>query len=303
LSIEGNARKKDEVYPIYNKNFDLFPINPDLEELLVNTPPLLSPFGEYSTSSNAKTLFYRKIKNIATESPLMVFNSDLSGNKTAVIAGEGIWLWRIYDFKQNSNHYIFNELINNTVQFLTLKETKDRLMIHNDHIFTETQAVTFKAEVYDKDYKTLNNCLIQLKITDSEKNEYMNIFENKSNYYSLTTKKFPEGDYFWIAETTVNGEKYKKEGMFMVVAQNMEYDNLTANHNILNKMSKNSGGKLFYPDQTNELLQTIKTNENIVPVAYSEKKSNNMINFKLIFFLLLLMLSSEWFLRKFFGAY
>jgi hypothetical protein len=303
LKTGGYSNKSDEVQGILNTGFDLFSVNPEIGEIAANAPPLLSPFGEYTTSAEAQILFYRKVKNIETKQALFMFNNGINGQKNAVIAGEGIWRWRLFDYKLNGNHFLFNELINKTIQYMTVREMKEQFKIIADRIVPETKIVEFKAETYDKNYRTIENSVIKLKIFDSNRNEYPYQFEKSGNYYKLSTQKFLEGDYTWKAETVIEGKKFTKEGVFSVVAFDIENDNTVANHNILYKLSKNSGGKLFYPDHIDELLKTIENDENIVPVAYTEKKSNRLINFKIIFIILTILLSGEWFLRKFHGGY
>ena len=297
------SNSADEVNGILNQNFSLFDIDSDIQEVTLNSPPILSAFGEYKLSGNSEVLFYRKIKNINTEQALFVFNSVSGGKKSAVLSGEGIWHWRIYDYKINQNNYLFNELINKTIQYLTQKETKERFKIISEKIIPENQDVVFKAEFYSKEYELINESEIKLTITDSTKNTTVFIFEKSGKSYKLNVKKLQAGDYTWKAETVHKGKKYSKTGILSVVPLNIEAEKTTANHNILYKLSKETGGKFFYTNESEKLIKEIQNNENIVPVAFSEKKTEALINYKLIFFLILTFLSAEWFMRKFFGAY
>ncbi|MCD4794302.1 MAG: hypothetical protein K8R54_13790 [Bacteroidales bacterium] len=303
LKTGAYSNSADEVTGILNKNFSLFDLNPEIQEITLNSPPILSAFGDYKISGNSEILFYRKIKNINTEQALIVFNSVPGGKKSVVITGEGIWRWRMYDYKTNQNHYLFNELINKIVQHLTQKETKERFKIISEKIIPENQDAVFKAEFYSKEYELINEPEVSLTITDSAKNSKNFIFEKSGKSYKLNAKKLQAGDYTWKAETIYKGKKYKKEGILSVVPVNIEAEKTTANHNLLYKLSKETGGKFFYANETEKLIKDIQNNENIVPVAFSEKKTEALINYKLIFFLILILLSAEWFMRKFFGAY
>jgi len=303
LTTGAYANSADEVQGKLNKNFTLFEINPDIETISLNAPPMLSAFGNYKTSGDAQILFTRKVRNIDTGLPLIVFNSSIGGKKTAVITGEGIWRWRIFDYKTNQNHYLFNELINKTVQYLTQRETKEHFKVIAEKIIPENQEVVIKAEVYDKNFELINTGDVKIQITDSAKQVKDYVFEKSGKSYKLNAGKLNSGDYSWKAETVFEGKKYKKEGIFSIVPLNIEDENTLANHNILYKISENTGGKLIYPNETGKLIELIKNNENIVPVAYSEKKTESLINFKIIFFLILALLSGEWFMRKYHGAY
>jgi hypothetical protein len=51
------------------------------------------------------------------------------------------------------------------------------------------------------------------------------------------------------------------------------------------------------------MLQDLKNRKDITSVSYEEINFNDLIDYKILFFLLLLFLSLEWFLRRWFGAY
>jgi hypothetical protein len=303
LKTGAYANSNDNVQGTLNKDFSLFKLNPEIETISLNSPPLLSPFGEYKVFGIGQILFSRTIKTIDTKQALIAFNPDFGGRKSAVITGEGIWRWRITDYKLNSNHYLFNELINKSIQYLIQNENKEIFTIITEKIFSENEAVKFKAEIRNSEHELINEPLVKLKITDSQNQSEEFIFNKKENTYFLQTGKLKPGDYRWKAETVFEGKTYQKEGIFAVLPLNIESENLTADHNLLYKISVKTGGELFYPNQLSKLFETIQNNNNIAPVAYSEKKTESLINFKLIFFLIIILLASEWFMRKYNGGY
>ena len=303
LTTGAYSNAPDEVRGKLNTNFKLFDINPEIESITLNSPPLISAFGDYKLSASSQTLFLRQIKNINTKLPLIVFNSGNGNKKSAVITGEGIWRWRIYDYKLNQNHYLFNELINSIVQYLISKENKSRFKIISEKIIPENQDVVFKAETYDKDYKLCEVDKINLQLRDSL-NKISNFkFKKNGKIYRLNLKKLAVGDYKYKAETVIDGKKYKQNGIFSVIPINAESGVTEANHKILYKISKHTNGKLFLPKNVKKLINEIRENDNIKPVSYSEKKSEALINFKLLFFIILILLAAEWFLRKYHGGY
>ncbi len=300
LTTGAYSNAPDEVTGKLNTKFNLFDINSEIETITLNSPPIVSAFGDYKLSGFSQILFYRQIKNINTQLPLIAF---LNGNKkTAFITGEGIWRWRIYDYKLNQNHYLFNELINSIVQYLISKENKNRFNLISERIIPENQNVIFKAETYDKNFQLTKVDNINFQLTDSAKNISNFKFKRYGNAYRLNLKKLAAGDYKYKAETVIEGKKYRQNGIFSVVPVNAEYAVTQANHELLFKIAKHTGGKMYSPEEEKKLLTEISKNENIKPVSYREKKNEPLINFKLIFFIILVLLSSEWFMRKYFGA-
>ncbi|MEO1436373.1 MAG: hypothetical protein AAFV80_12605 [Bacteroidota bacterium] len=68
-------------------------------------------------------------------------------------------------------------------------------------------------------------------------------------------------------------------------------------------LSEQFGGELVYDEQIGELPTKIQNSGNVAPVIYSTTKTRSIINLKWIFFVLLALLSMEWFARKYFGGY
>ena len=82
----------------------------------------------------------------------------------------------------------------------------------------------------------------------------------------------------------------------------VEFLQTVADHQLLNQLSTQSEGKLFYPTQADELIKTIKQNTTIKPIIYKQEEVKSWINLKWIFFIVLGFLSVEWFVRKWNGS-
>jgi hypothetical protein len=84
---------------------------------------------------------------------------------------------------------------------------------------------------------------------------------------------------------------------------NIENTDLQANHKLLYQLAENSGGKFFARNQKEELISALKNNDRMVVKTFFQEMVNELINLKWIFALILVLLSLEWFLRKFWGIY
>jgi hypothetical protein len=83
----------------------------------------------------------------------------------------------------------------------------------------------------------------------------------------------------------------------------LELFETTANHAVLRALSTKFGGETVFPAQLTSILEKIKANQTVKPVIYQTTSTNPLINLKWIFALLALLLSAEWFLRRYFGSY
>jgi len=112
-----------------------------------------------------------------------------------------------------------------------------------------------------------------------------------------------QGVYSWSASTVFQEQRYSKKGTFLVREIKIEYLNTVANHRILKTIASNSGGEFFFPNEIEKLQNNIDKRDDMVTVVYQEKEFDDLIDYKWLFALIVLLLSVEWFIRKFNGAY
>lgn len=302
LNILAAKSNVNEALPVINPQFPLFTTDDDLLKLSENFPPLISPYGDYKTSNATNTLFTQKIGSVKTNQPLILFANNLQA-KTGIIAGEGIWRWRITDFVKNNSHMVFDQFISKIIQYLSVKEDKSFFRINCNHNFLENEPVEFTAEVYNQSYELITTPEVNLIITDEKGKNYPYVFTKTSNSYYLNAGSFPVGNYKYKAQTKEGGKIYTKTGEFIMVPLNVEALNTVADHNLLYKLAKNHSGEMFYPSNMQQLVNKLQKREDIKKVSYAEKRYNDFNNVFWILLLLLALLGAEWFMRKRAGGY
>jgi hypothetical protein len=78
--------------------------------------------------------------------------------------------------------------------------------------------------------------------------------------------------------------------------------NTKADFGLLREMAKNNAGQFYTAEKFEACIEDLKKNNSITSVSYNEKRPDELINLKWIFFLLLFIISAEWFIRKYEGA-
>jgi len=302
LSINGSNNKFDVALPELVTTFPLFTISEKTQKRINSFPPLSAPFGNYKLTPNSYSLLNQKIGSVVTENPLMVFFQNQT-KKVAVLAGEGIWKWRMQDYLRNNNQDAFNELINKTVQFLSIKEDKSKFRIITPNVFLENEEIILNAELYNDSYELINEPEITVDLIDEEKKKYNFIFNKTATSYLLNAGVLPIGFYHYKAKVKWGTKEYVEEGKFQINPILLEANNTVANHQLLQNLATKYGGEIIYPKELEKLLEKLKNNDVIVPIIYEENDLKELINLKWIFFILLSLLSLEWFLRKRNGAY
>lgn len=292
----------NEAQAVFNPDFTLFTVGEATQKSLEAFPPLLVPFGEYNTANSANPLFYQQIGPVVTSYPLVVFNQTLD-NKTGVIAGEGIWKWRLHDYLKNNNHNAFNEIITKMIQFLSVKVDKSFFKVLGANNFLENESVNFDAEVYNQSYELINDPEVEMTITNSSGDTYPFVFGKTAKAYQLSAGILPVDNYTYEARVRDGDKIYSVKGAFTISPLNIEAVNTIADHNLLFQLAYKTSGKMVYPGQLDQIPDMLRQREDITTITYTQKKYSELINIPWILVLILALLSIEWFIRKRGGSY
>lgn len=302
VGFSGMTRQTEEVGFALNPSFKEILISPKIIQLFSEAPPLQAPFGSISYSNAIDILAYQKVGNIQMDQPLIYFTQK-GPSRLGVIMGEGIWRWRLYDQLQNGSTDNFKEFFDKLITYLAVKENKEPFRVRLGSEFTENEDIVVEAELYNKSYDLINEPEVSFEYTNEEGKTFESFFVKTADAYRLDLGKLNQGIYTWKGQTNFQGETYIKEGTFLVKEVKLELLNSQANHRLLRNIADNSGGEFFFPAEIDGLAKSIKERDDLVTVVYQEKSFDDIIDKKWIFWLIIVLIAAEYFLRKYHGAY
>jgi hypothetical protein len=301
LQISGTSQNGNDVFPIYQPSFSKFTLNEATLKTIQTLPPLLSPFGRYQEATTADIFYRQQIGSIQTGNPLILFN-EVNGKKIGMICGEGIWRWRLNEFAQNKNFDATDEIINKCVQYLTVKGDKRRFRIHTPkNIFNANEAIQIDAELYNESYELVNDVDANCVVKGDNGKEYSFTFDKTINAYTLNAGILPVGNYTVNAKATYKAKANVAVCNFSVRPVIIETLNTQANHQLLNILANQSGGKMYSPASMTEIVNDIENNNKVKSILFDTFNTQPLIDMKWLFFIILLLLISEWFIRKYNG--
>lgn len=277
-----------------NNQFSLFNLEGVPEDLSF-LPPLSVPFANYPNLSKSMVMFYQVVGNIKTEKPLIFFSENAS-QRVGIIAGEGIWRWFLAEYAQHQNQQVSKEIVQKTLQFLMIRQQKKSFIVELPNENYET-GVRITAKIYNKSHELITYPQIEFTVFDKQKRKYTHIFQKADMDYFLNLK-LPIGEYKFEAKTKVGDEEFKQKGEFVVQASQLEKQNLQADFHLLYNLAKQNGGKMYLPKELDKIKTAIENNPSVKNINYTVEQSEALIDKKLIFLLLIILLTSEWFLRK-----
>lgn len=294
------ANKANDVEASLKKEFALFSVSNELQGYFKEFPAVKCAFKSGINTNGINTLLAQKIGVVETEEPLLFF-TEINNIKYGAFTGDGLWRWKLRDYADHENHNLFNELISKTVQYLSVKADKSFFRVYTKKIINENEPLDFTAEVYNQSYELVTEPDVTMTLKDESGKTFNYTFSKKQNMYQLSAGIMKAGEYTYEAKVKYGDKLFSKSGVVVIKEIVAEKLNTVANHQLLFQLAKESGGEIVYPNQLKKLEKTILESDNIKSITYSHKQLTDLVNLKWIFFLIIALLSTEWFLRKYNG--
>ncbi|MCS6991261.1 MAG: hypothetical protein NZL95_05305 [Chitinophagales bacterium] len=310
LTIAGHNQTITDALPVLNPSFTLFSLSDALREQINSYPPLITPFGDYRPAAGTTILFKQKIGTVTTAYPLMLFREDLHG-RTAVLCGEGLWRWRLWEYRQRHQHDVFDGWLSSVIQYLAAQSEEEPFRVwiqqagglQRTTVVSENEPVHFVAELVNDAGEYVNDPDVFLTLINEQGQEYPMTFNREGTAYSLNAGFFPVGTYTWKARTQWNNRTFHAAGRLIIAAVQQEYTNLKADHRLLYQISELTGGRMATPTHLDSLATWLLNAPFAKPVVYTTSRTQALINLHWLLAVLLFLLAAEWVLRKYYGTY
>ncbi len=291
----------DLVSAHFNPEFSKFKLSNNFKSVINKLPLLSVPFAEYNVNSNTDVLLYQQIGSVKTSKPLLLINSH-SNKKNAVLITDGLWLWRLQEFALNENSKGTDELIQKMVQYLSSKDDKRKFKFYPiKSVFNTKEKPEFDSELYNDLYEEIHDKEIEFSIRSEKGTEQSFAYINTQSKSSYSISALEEGIYSYSGQV-IGAQEKPVNGQFIVKKFDPEALASKADYNLLRRLSKNNLGAFFTSEEYDFYENQLLSGQYPVQIK-SEVGYDNLINLKWIFYLIMMCITIEWFVRKYYGQY
>lgn len=294
--IKKATSAKDEVQGELNSNYGSFAV----EDISFDRfPPLHTRFGTVELMSENQILLKQIVHGIENENPLLV-TFEIDGKRHALWDGEGFWRWRASSFIREGNFRKYDDFIGNMVQYLASSKKRSRLEVFSESFYYNSQPIKISAQYFDKNYVFDRRASLLIHLKNKETEEFMEFpLLLRNNYYEVDISNLPAGEYDFTV--SVAEENISRSGSLTVLEFNVEQQFLNAAVGKLNRVADQTGGKAFFPNESEDLIQTLLENSTFKNIQKSEQKTIPLIDWRYLLAILAVLLAAEWFIRKYNG--
>jgi hypothetical protein len=280
----------------FNNQFNLFAIdNIGFEQF----PPLDHPFGTITVKGNANTLLQARIRNVATENPMMVF-TETGAARNAFLLGENIWKWRVESHLNTKSFEQFDIFLDKTVQFLATNSKRKSLVVNHESFYNSGEPLSITAQYFNKNYEFEENARLTIIVKNKAANTSKTYdFLKGSNEYKVNMDGLPTGKYTFTVKENSSNTTYN--GAFEVLDFEIEKQFVNPDLARLEQTAVNTGGKVYFPDEADKLIDFLAKNENYKEIQKETIKKSPLIDLISLLVILAVSLAAEWFTRKYNG--
>jgi hypothetical protein len=286
----------EDYLAIFNPSYTTF-LTKDLG--FNNFQPLTDYFGKVTFSVPYQSILFQQIRNSSTQEPLLA-TFEQNNRRGAVLFGENSWRWRMSSKIEANSFQPFDGFMNKLVQYLASNKKANFLEVSNKSYYYQNETIQINAKPYDANYTFNPNAKLWITvINNGTKKRLKYPFALQNNNYSVAISDLEQGNYSFIVFNELN--KNSSNGNFSVLDYNIEEQFVNANKSKLEKLGSNSGTKAYYPQTIETLITNLNTNKSYVSIQKSKEIVTPLIDWKWIMGAIILLLSIEWFIRKYKG--
>ncbi|GAA4470256.1 hypothetical protein GCM10023093_31200 [Nemorincola caseinilytica] len=282
-----------------SSSFNAFTLPQRIAVIADKMPPLTVYAGNVQAAPGSNVLFTQR--TAAGTLPAWVMQQ--SAVPTAILTGEGIWRWRMYEYKNFDGHDVIDECIRQTVAFLCANNNERQFDVAMPkRVWSDQEPVSLTARLLNANNEQVNTADVQLTLTDSAGRKQQYTMERSGTGYSLNTGIHAGGRYSYMARTSYNGKELTAAGSFVVESIPLELMATGADYGMLYNLAHEHNGTFVTANNVAALYDSIVANNNIKPVILTNSESVPLIDRKWYFIIILALAVAEWLLRKYWLA-
>jgi hypothetical protein len=269
--------------------------------LFASLPPIWSAGGALRVRGAGRSLLDFQIEGEGPRSAFAVTFAERG--KSAWMAGRGWWRWRLTAVGTGVSETLYPEFMNGLVRWLAEPAVRERFHVEpGKRVYSSGEAAGFAAALYDAAFAPVDEAVVEIRIFeegDSTRTELAKLTLGAGSdpgSYEGEGPSLPAGAYrFEATASAASGtELGRTEGKFWVEPMGPEFARTGSDRDLLRQIAAQSHGKFADLSSVPDLIESIPSSiRQIMRV-----REIDLWNHWILFALFVLVLSTEWFLRR-----
>lgn len=219
--------------------------------------------------------------------------------KHLVFNGTNISNWHFQLQEDPLREQFFVQFMDRAIRWLVNRDDIHQIQIKPlQPVYNVGEAITFSGQVYDDFYQPLSDAQVNISVSGDTARFADEMIAEGNGFYRQSFSGLPEGEYQYRLEAQRNGQTIgQRTGKFTVKPFFLEFQQIPANYNLMKQIADETGGAIYSPQ--NFL-------NNFPPGQLESRTQYSSFEYFLWSYwhwlvLLIVLLGTEWFLRKRWG--
>ncbi|HKI44980.1 MAG TPA: CARDB domain-containing protein [Balneolales bacterium] len=262
-----------------------------------SSPFWYGPITHVTASQGSHVLLKATYHGQNTNSPILALRT-VGNRRLAELLAFGYYHW--YQLPGKTRDYV-TKLISNIAKW-TATQPDDRLLRlqPSQTVYDESEPVVFNATLNNQNGQPEDGAVIELTVGGNQYNDHHFTMEHTgTGQYSIQIGTLPDGRYHYTA--TARKQQItagKASGEFVVGSKGTEFVNTQRNDDLLRYISKTTGGMFYSWKQAGSVITGIRNKGLMNVTKKTEEASYPLHQSPWWFIAVLVLLTSEWVLRK-----
>lgn len=263
-------------------------------------PFLVTNQSDHTFDTGTRVLFRATYQREVSPYPLLIVNEGLNRRISAVNA----YNWYLFEQSTNPDYrQFFNQLFSNIISWTASSPDAENLtLIPSKETFTENENVTIQARLLNDLEEPEPDAAIELSVFEINSSEQIVSFrmnhERRGNYTSALGR-LPSGVYRIEGTATKNGREIGTDQTSVTVGNSvLEFLNTKRNDELLKQLAGISNGLFLEEENVPQLAAFFNENIRTNRSADSNGTQIPIYRYTIWFIIMLILLSSEWILRR-----
>ena len=286
--------------------------------------PDLSPLsyteGRWTPMRGAEVLATVEIQGVPVPDPLIVAQRR-SGRRSVALLASGWWQWGLLPDGSGGATSPATVLLNEIIGWITAPEEDKPVRVRAAQSrFASNEVITIRADVSDEELRPISTAQVQVTVertpaeasqgsTAGDTTQVPTDTDFRPQTLLLTTQGdgryqgriagLPDGAYNLTGRASEGDRAIgSDEASFSVGGLTVEYLETTADAALMDELARRTGGTRFFARDVDQLIQAVAQTGNLAPRQTTEIKRIEPRRITWFLVVMILLLSTEWFLRK-----
>ncbi len=266
--------------------------------LFASLPPIWKARHALNPKGNAKSLL--RYRGDAAGPTAFVVGFGGRG-KVGWFHGRGLWRWQLTAAGADLPPYLFTDFVVGTVRWLAEPAIRERFQVEpGRRVYPNGERVSFTANLWNTGLQPVEGAEIQIGIQSADTTaapvEIEMAAASEPGSYEGRGPGLPPGEYAYsaVAVDEQGTELGRSDGTFWVEPMGPEYARIVADHETMRQIAGESAGQSFQAASLTSLAESIP--ESIRRLG--RIREIELWNHWVLFALFVLVLCTEWFLRR-----